>query len=153
MLDTNKVYTHDELFKVIYEEQGTFNLVYEVSCVSHHNTDGRLLVCIKNILVEYNGEVYECDHLWFNNQTVRDETIRLFRINGHRKGGVRGKIRSLEGCIATKYIDKHGDLRYSIYKEPAIDGPDEYIIPTRKYQHKMNELKKQLESNNIKASI
>ena len=147
-LDTNKIYTHDEILGYIHEENGTFNMIYEVESVSHgKNRPDKLIIGIINVLIEYKGLTYECDHLWFNNKSVRDETIRIFRANKRRKGGARGLVRELNDLSTITYKGEKGEIRYAIYKEPEDDGPDDFIMPTSRQnkEQSINSLKEKLE--------
>ena len=148
MLDTNKIYTHDEILGYIHEQGGTFTMIYEVENIAHaKNMPDRLIIGAINVLIEYEGVTYECDHLWFSNDTARDEVIRLFRANKRRKGGVRGLVRELNDVSTTTYKGKDGSTRYCIYKAPAEDGPDDFMIPTGKHKREqsMNSLREQFE--------
>ena len=147
-LDTNKIYTHDEILGYIHEQGGTFNMIYEVQNITHaKNQPDKLIIGVVNALIEYEGVTYECDHLWFSNETARDEVIRLFRANGRRKGGVRGLVRELNNVSTTTYKGQDGSIRYCIYKEPEDDGPDDFIIPTAKQKknQSMNSLREKFE--------
>lgn len=147
-LDTNKVYTHDEILGYIHEQGGTFNMIYEVETVTHgKNQPDKLIIGITNVLIEYEGVTYECDHLWFNNKSVRDETIRIFRAHKRRKGGAKGLVRELNDISTTTYKGEKGETRYAIYKEPEDNGPDDFIIPTAKQKknQSMNSLREKLE--------
>lgn len=135
MLRTNEVYAHDEILKVIHEEHGTFSMIYEVSSIGMNDGTNKYTVCIKNILIEYKGQTYHCDHLWFNINTMRDETIRVFRVNQRRKGGANGVVRMVEDISTTTYKGKDGSTRYTVYKESSKkDEPIGFVPPTKKYK-------------------
>lgn len=135
-LDINKIYSHDELLGYIRENGGTFTIIYEVQSVSFKdNNPNMIYVSAANVLIDYKGKTYMCDHLWFNTRTMRDECIRVNRQNGRlrKKGkGVKGLVRMIEDCTTTTYYRKDGTERYGIYKEPAPDGPDDFIVKTSK---------------------
>ena len=38
----------------------------------------------------------------------------------------------VEDCTTTTYYRKDGTERYGVYKEPAPDGPDDFIVKTSK---------------------
>jgi hypothetical protein len=147
-LDTNKIYTHDEILGYIHEQGGTFNMIYEIETVTHgKNRPDKLIIGTINVLIEYEGVTYECDHLWFDNKLARDEAIRVFRAHKRRKGGARGLVRELNDVSTTTYKGKEGETRYAIYKESEDDGPDDFIIPTikQKKEQSMNTLREKLE--------
>ena len=146
-LDTNKIYSHDEILGYIHEENGTFNMIYEIESVAcDKNIKGKMTVCAINVLIEYKGITYECDHLWFDTKTARDETIRVSRVHRRKKGGARGTVRELNNVGTTTYKGRNGETRYCIYIEPAEDGPNDYIFTTLAYanQQAMNPLKEKL---------
>ena len=135
-LDINKVYDHDEILGYIRENGGTFTVIYEIQSVSFKdNNPNMIYVSVANVLIDYKGKTYMCDHLWFNTRTMRDECIRINRKNGNlrkRGKGVKGLVRMIEDCTTTTYYRKDGTERYGIYKEPSPDGPDDFIVKTSK---------------------
>lgn len=135
-LDINKIYSHDELLGYIRENGGTFTIIYEVDSVSFHDKNPNMIcVAATNVLIDYKGKTYMCDHLWFNSRTMRDESIRVNRKNGtlRKKGkGVKGIVRMVEDCTTTTYYRKDGTERYGVYKAPAPDGPDDFTVKTSK---------------------
>lgn len=146
-LDPNKIYSHDEILGYIYEEEGTFDMIYEVESIAcDKNIKDKMTVCAVNVLIEYKGITYECDHLWFDNITVRDETIRLSRVQRRKKGSIRGSVRELNNVEVTTYRGRNGETRYCIYVEPAEDGPSDFKFTTLAYanQQSMNPLKEKL---------
>lgn len=145
-LDYTKVYAHDEILGYIYAKGGTFNMIYEIESLSHaKNMPERMTVGAINVWIEYEGVTYECDHLWFNTDDCRDEVIRISRVQTRRKGGVRGLVRELHDVEVTTYKGKEGNTRYCIYKEPAEDGPGNFVITTlaHKKEQSMNTMEEQ----------
>ena len=146
-LDTNKIYTHDEILGYIHKERGTFNMIYEIECITYDkNIKDKMTVCAINVLIEYKGITYECDHLWFDTKTARDETIRVSRAQRRKKGSIRGSVRELNNVRTTTYRGRNGETRYCIYVKPAEDGPSDYKFTTLAYanQQAMNPLKDKL---------
>lgn len=138
-LDPNVVYDHDELLGYIREQGGTFNMVYVVESVGFkENNPSMIYVAATDVYIEYKGITYMCDHLWFNRRTMRDEAIRVNRLNGSKKkkGGAKGSVRIVEDCSTTTYYAKDGTERYGVYKAPAPDGPDDFIVKTSKQMMK-----------------
>lgn len=146
-LDTNKIYSHDEILGYIYEQDGTFNMIYEIESIAcDRNIKGKMTVCAVNVLIEYEGITYECDHLWFDTNTARDEVIRVSRAQRRKKGSIRGSVRELNNVEVTTYKGRNGETRYCIYVEPAEDGPSDYKFTTLAHANKqaMNPLRDKL---------
>ncbi len=147
-LDHTKIYSHDEILGYIHAEGGTFTMIYEIESLSHaKNMPERMTVGAINVWIEYKGVTYECDHLWFNTDTCRDEVIRISRAQTRRKGGVKGLVRELHDVSTTTYKGKNGEKRYCIYKAPAEDGPGDFVITTLKHKNEqsMNPLREKFE--------
>ena len=145
-LDYTKVYTHDEILGYIYRHGGTFNMIYEVSKLTHDkNVSDKQIVCAMNVWIEYEGVTYECDHLWFDTFTMRDEVIRVSRVQTRRKGGVKGLVREVTDVRVKRYRGRDGETRYCVYKAPAADGPGNFKLETLSHQHKhsMNNMREQ----------
>lgn len=134
-LDPNVIYEHDEIFKYIYENGGTFDMIYTVQCIGQYNYGGGMYVGASEALIEYKGLTYQCGHLWLNTRDTKDEVIRVVRQAKKRKQkGAKGMVRELSNVSVKSYRRKNGSMGYGVYKEPEENGPTiRYEFGTKKF--------------------